>query len=200
MSNRSKPGCKVCRVSHDRALTDVDDRLLTLWQGDDGTRLGYRKLATWFNVRILRREMDQVGLTTLGKEAESTYERLRSDDPAISTEVRRRLEMDGLDVDTLEDDFVSYGVIRTHLKECLGAEHEQPSSDWETDAIAITKGHAESKFAEAVSSLITKGNLETQTEIEVSVNVMLECGNCQAQIPLDRALRRGYVCNCQSEL
>lgn len=74
-----KYGCKVCRVLDQRDLEGYDEHMLSAWRGDGPNRNGYRELARWLNVTLLRREMDEVGLSTLGGEADSKYERLQND-------------------------------------------------------------------------------------------------------------------------
>lgn len=193
----SDHGCKVCRVLDEYGMEGYENRLLEQWQADPPQRKGYRRLAEWFNTLMLRREMDRAGLSTLGDEAESKYERLRSDEP-IAEEVATELENKGVPIDRLRDDFVSYGVIRTHLKECLDSDVELSSGEWERDAIEISRNHATTKITEAVRSLRNKGQLAAGGDVSVSVSVELECENCHASVPVDRAIRREYVCRCEA--
>lgn len=189
-------GCKVCRVLDERRLEKYDDRLVEQWKGDGKPRKGYRRLARWLNVTLLRREMDMVGLSTLGNEAESKYDRLVEDD-ANAVELERVLEREGIDVDRLRDDFVAYGVVRKHLKECLGAEYREPdSSEWQQQAIEIATDHARSRVSDAVSSLQSRGDIEAGGTLNVEVTAEVECTDCRSKVPLQRALRRGYVCHC----
>ncbi|MCW8173611.1 hypothetical protein D8S78_23420 [Natrialba swarupiae] len=159
-------------------------------------RSGYRQLARWLNVTLLRREMDKVGLSTLGDEAESKYDRLR-EEGTTSSEVAAMLEREGIDVERLQDDFVSYGVVRTHLLDCLDAEYEkEESSEWEREAIEIARNHAKEKIVSAVRSLERKGKLRGGEDITVHVDVDLECESCQTRVPLRRAIYRGELCDC----
>lgn len=191
-------GCKVCRVLDERGLNDYDERLVEQWHGDEKSRKGYRQLARWLNVTLLRREMDVVGLSTLGNEAESKYDRLVAED-SNAVELERVLEREGIDVDRLRGDFVAYGVIRKHLKKCLGVEYQKPeSSEWEQEAIDIASEHAKSRISDAVSSLQSKGEIAAGRDIDVAVTVELECPECRSKVPLQRAMRRGYICNCAS--
>ncbi|OLZ39180.1 hypothetical protein A6E15_17375 [Natrinema saccharevitans] len=172
-----------------------EEQLLEQWQADGPQRKGYRQLAEWFNTLMLRREMDRAGLSTLGDEAESKYERLRSDE-AVAEEVASELANAGVPIERLRSDFVSYGVIRTHLKECLSADVDLSSGDWERDAIEISTDHATTKIEAAVRSLRNKGRLSAGGDVSVSVTAELECENCHARVPVDRAIRREYVCRC----
>ena len=194
----SEQGCKVCRLLSERDMAQYNERLVEQWQGPPDQRMGYRRLATWLNVTMLRREMDRSGLDTLGNETESKYERLTGDDETIAREVRRSLREAGVFIDELLDDFVSYGVVRTHLKDCLGAEREtnHSDSDWERDAIEIAQDHAETKVSEAVQTLVNKNKLSVIPGAEVTVEAEIQCPDCHLRVPLERAMRRGYVCDC----
>lgn len=187
-------GCKVCRVLDERDMGGYDERLAERWRAEGPNRMGYRALATWLNTTMLRREMDAAGLSTLGDEAESRYERLTTEDETVASEVRSTFRTEGVPIDDLVDDFVSYGVVRTHLLECLDLDRpEQSPSDWEKDALSITRQHAESKASEAVTSLVNKGAIRAAGSIDVSVSIELECTETHQKVPLERALRRGYV-------
>ena len=193
-------GCKVCRVLDEREMDRYEQRLVDQWQADRPQRKGYRQLSTWLNVLMLRREMDRAGLSTLGDEASSKYARLTDVDTTVAAEVRDDLANSGVDVERLEDDFVSYGVVRTHLQECLGAERKQPpSTEWEPEALDIAQSQAERKASEAVQTLVNKGKLTAGGDVTVHVAVELECDACHVQVPADRAVRRGYICNGEYE-
>ena len=191
-------GCKVCRVLAERELGHYDERLLTEWRGEEGARKGYRSLAEWLNVTLLRREMDAAGLATLGDEAESKYERLRADD-ATAREVARLLERDGVDVAALKADFVSYGVVRTHITDCLGAEYEPTAAgDWERETIDIATDRACEKVRKVVGSLRRKGDLDGGESVAVHLDADVECEDCHTRVPLRRALGRGHICQCRN--
>lgn len=188
-------GCKVCRVLDERGVEQYSEQLLEQWQDDDGQRKGYRALARWLNTSLLRREMDKAGLSTLGGEAESKYDRLQDPEGA---EIERMLQREGVDIQGLQTDFVSYGVIRTHLLECLGAEYDAPDTEteWEEESISIARDHAREKIEDAVSSLVNKGEIEVGGDVDIHLDAEIECGDCQIRAPLRRVRRRGYVCDC----
>jgi hypothetical protein len=190
-------GCKVCRVLDERGMQGYESRLVAQWKGEAGQRKGYRNLSKWLNVTILRREMDRSGMSTLGNEAESQYERLQRED-TVAEEVRTNLRTAGIPIDSVEADFVSYGVVRTHLTECLGESYEHEEGDWEAESIEMTRSFAESKLSEAVRSASKKGKLEAVGDISVSVSIELECEATHVRVPIDQALRRGYVSKPQA--
>ena len=191
----SRNGCKVCRVLDERNMKQYEDKLVDQWQTDGPDRKGYRQLAEWLNVTMLRREMDRAGLSTLGREAASKYERLEEAAPSVAEEVATDLAAAGIDVDRLRTDFVSYGVVRTHLRDCLDLEYSVESGDWEADAIEMARDYATEKVAAAAQSLHNKGELDAGA-LAVNVDVGLECESCHATVPADRAIRRGYICEC----
>jgi hypothetical protein len=170
-----------------------EDRLVDQWQADSPNRKGYRQLADWLNTMMLRREMDQAGLSTLGDEPESKYQRLTGDDETVADEVRNDLHNEGINVDSLDSDFVSYGVVRKHLKECLDLDRDIESTDWEAEAIKYTHEHASGKLEDAIRSLLNKERLAACGDVEAHVFFEVECEGCHTRVPVDRALRRGYI-------
>lgn len=199
----SEYGCKLCRVLDERGLVDYDERMLAQWRGETGPRKGYRTLATEFNTMLLRREMDRAGVSTLGDEAESKYARLTGDNEAVAREVREVLKGEGVPIDELEADFVSYGAVRTHIKSCLNSDYEpevsSKKSDWERTTIDIARSTAVEKTTEAVGAMISSESLEIGGEPSVKVDISVECSSCHTRIPVERAIRRGYVCRCGTD-
>lgn len=191
-------GCKVCRVLEERDMEQYEGQLTDQWQADPPERKGYRQLADWLNTTMLRREMDRAGLSTLGDEARSKYERLQSSDGSVGEEVATDLAGAGIDVNSLQKDFVSYGVIRTHLRDCLNLNYTAETGDWEAEAIEMAREFANKKITEAVRSLGNKKNI-AGGEVGVDINVELECKSCHAAVPVDRAVRRGYICDCEQQ-
>ncbi|WP_435320989.1 rod-determining factor RdfA [Haloarchaeobius sp. TZWSO28] len=190
-------GCKVCRVLAKYDAEYYDERLIQQWTAPKPERKGYRQLADWLNSNLLRQEMDKVGMSTLAGEVESKYERLQGDS-TTAIELEQQLESEGVRIDELTDDFVSYGVIRRHLKECLEATREETTTEWEETSIEIATARAEQKVSEAVQSLLNKGKVDSSENVRVTLTAELECEECQTRIPVDRALRRGYLCSCAS--
>ena len=188
-------GCKVCRVLDERGLERFDDELVARWHGDSGERMGYRRLADWLNTTLLRREMARVGLPTGGGEARSRYERLTDDDTAEA--VRELLAREGVAVDALCEDFVSYSVVRTHLRDCLEEEREpSPPADWEVDRIAELEAYATAEAADAIRSLVNKGTLSAGGEVEPAVSIRVTCSSCGATVTVEEALSAGTFCDC----
>lgn len=190
--------CKLCRVLSEWDVERYEDRLLRDWQGKNGPRKGYRTLAREINVMLLRREMDRAGVTTLANEASSKYDRLTGEDETIARETRRLLRNEGVPIESLTSDFVSYGTVRTHLTSCLDAEYDPPDSSgrWTTESIDIATENAQQKIEEAVNALVNRDELHVGGDVSVGLDVTLTCSVCDARVDVDRAIRRGYVCSC----
>lgn len=188
-------GCKVCRVLDERELDHLDAELVARWHGEDGERMGYRRLADWLNTALLRTEMEIVGMPTEAGEARSRYERLTDDDRG--GEMRELLRRGGVAVDDLLDDFVSYSVVRTHLTDCLGEERDpEPAGAWEAERLEQIETYAAEQAEGPIRSLVNKGELVAGGAIEPTVSVSLTCTDCGAAVPLADALEAGRICEC----
>lgn len=106
---------KVGRLIETYNLGDAGEELEVRWtRGQD--RWSLRRLADWFNIRLLEDAMSEAGVQSTDDELATTYELLTGDevDEASHVQVRRRLERAGVDVEMLVDEFVTYQAIRTY--------------------------------------------------------------------------------------
>ena len=199
----SSETCKIDRVVETYGLDEtgdgrsLDERLLARWTGsDDRPAEGYRTLTEWFNKRLLRNVYDEHGRDSLGGRVESDYDALTSDDELVATEVAESLRADGIDAESVRQDLVSWGTMRTHLKECLDGEKDvSPSeSGWERDAVAKARSFAAEKAESALSSLASKGVVADADTAAIEVGIHVSCPECPTRVPFDVALERGYVC------
>lgn len=200
----SDTACKLDRVVDTYDLHGADPRhdslsdgLLRRWRGDgEHAASGYRTLTEWFNKRLLRRVFDRHGRDALGTSVEHDYEALSGEDDLRREEVAESLAADGIDAEQLRKDMVSWGTMRTHLKNCLDGEKPRPSgsSDWERETVEMAKGFATEKVESALSSLASKGALEGFEEASVAVQIQLNCQHCPTRVPFEVALEQGYVC------
>lgn len=198
------PGCKVDTAverygleSADPAYGSIDDGLLARWKGsDDRAPMGYRSLTEWFNKRLLKRVYDEHGRDSLGARVDSDYEALRADDDLVSEEMIESLRSDGIDAERVRDDMVSWGTMRTHLKECLDGEKETRTAEteWERESIDKAREVTREKAERALSSLDTKGQIEGIESSDIEVQIQISCESCPTRVPFEVAFERGYVC------
>jgi len=200
----TEPGCKVDTAVEryglkgaDPVYESIDDGLLARWQGaDNRSPMGYRSLTEWFNKRLLKRVYDDHGRDSLGARVDSDYEALRSDDELVSEEMVESLRADGIDAEAVRGSMVSYGSMRTHLKECLGGEKATPTAEteWERESIAKARNVAREKAERALSSLDTKGEIDGAASADIDVQIRVGCRSCPTRVPFEVAYERGYVC------
>ncbi|MDS0222816.1 hypothetical protein NDI54_15830 [Haloarcula sp. S1AR25-5A] len=197
-------GCKVDTVidkyglaSLDPVYGSLDKGLLARWTGgDDRTEMGYRSLTAWFNKRLLKRVYTEHGRESLDTRIDSDYETLRGDDDLRRDELIERLQAVGIPGETLLNDMVSWGTMRTHLNDCLDGrkEPQKAATNWEQESVATAKTVVERKAETALSSLAKKGDIDGGDAAEIDAQIQLGCPECPTRVPFDVALQRGYVC------
>lgn len=192
-------GCKIETVCANRGLRTLPDRLVDR-RVDAGDSL--RDLERFFNREVLAAAMRAAGVELLDGEAANVYRLLTDDDvsDAARTEARGRLRRAGVDVDAVRDDFVTYGTVRTHLRECAGVETAREST---VDAASVRDtalglfGRAEAITEREVSRLAETEAFEAG-EVTVSLTARVTCETCGEEYRLLRLLDRGG-CGCRGE-
>lgn len=202
--------CKVGVVANKREVTvnadeNVHDYLVARWLGlDQYPAKGVRKLAEWFNKKLLRDAYTAHGRTVTDVRITSEYEALTGDDEVEKGEIIDDLQSDGIDGEQLVDDFVSRSTMRRHLTECLGASKDTPDStdsetNWEIEQVQRSKEYLRAKVDESVRSLANKGQLPGGADADVDISIVLSCPDCSTQVRLQTALEREYICQTHHE-
>lgn len=195
--------CKVGRVadkydlSSGLAEADINEGLGERWLGRGGhPETGLRPLVDWFQRKLLTAVYIEQGRSTAAHRLTADHDALTSDDDAVRRAALDELAADGIDGEALLDDFISTATLYRHLTDCLGLEKqpEEAGSDWEQGKVDYTERLVENYIADALESWENKGELPLATEADLSVNVYLECPVCLKQTDIERARRRGYVC------
>lgn len=198
-----RPTSKVARLIDEYGLQGLGAELEDRWTADGDERMSLRDLADLFNERLLERVLFDAGLDGLEVGVERTYENLTNDEVStgVRVETRNRLERNGVDLEALERDFVTYQAIRTYLREWRGAEYQHLS-----DAEKIEKDLASIQRLVTRAASVTEDRIEKLCdtdridlgEFEVVFNFSVICRECgtQQSIP-DLFERRG--CECQRE-
>jgi hypothetical protein len=190
---------KVARLLEEYELEGLGAELERRWTADGDERMSLRDLADYFNAEVLEASMADAGMQPLSGEADNVYHLLTGEDvtSADRTRTRRRLEREGVDVDALLSDFVTYQAIRTYLKRDRGAEHTTDDRDRtivEAENIQRLRGRTVTVTEGKLDQLrrsdeIVLGN----ARVFVDVNVL--CEDCGAQYEVDELLDRGG-CDC----
>ncbi|WP_123539351.1 rod-determining factor RdfA [Halosimplex salinum] len=205
MTNRQdeQPDNKVDRVVDKYDLGDLGRELERRWTGDGRERQSLRDLAHYFNRRVLESAMDEAGVVTLQGELENIYDLLTGDDvtEGARTQARNRLEREGIDVDDLQNDFVSHYAVHTYLRDHRDAEYEAGDDDNQREKSVETIQRLTSRL-----SAVTRRNVENLRStdrldigpVDVIADVQVVCQECGRQEdPLELIERGG--CRCRVE-
>lgn len=192
---------KVGRVIVEYGLEELGEELERYWRGDGVKRRSLRDLATHFNQHILRAAMVEAGQNPLEGEPANIYRLLTSDDvtSGTRTNVERRLEREGIDIESLRDDFVSHQAIHTYLTDYCGVTLEDQMKGEPVDN-AINRIQQLNARSKAVSESAIAGLLN-QDEIyigehNVTIDAQVVCRDCNSQYDLVQFLQQGS-CSCE---
>jgi hypothetical protein len=196
----AKRDYKVGRLIEKYSLDAVEDELVAEWTREDDERASLRDLADEFNRRILRAALREANVDPHRRDISKVYRMLNDDDVSsgVRLQSRRELEQDGVDVDALERDFVTYQSIYSFLREYCGARYERPSDEEQLESdverinrlISRTRAVAESDL----ERLDDTGRI-TVGEHKVFVDVQVYCQDCDSQFPFSELLTEGG-CDC----
>lgn len=182
---------------------DYGVELEAAWTGESGERASLRDLAASFNRDLLAAAMDDAGTSTIDGEIERVYRALDGDGvtAGTTTEVRSRLAREGVDVESLERDFVTYQAIRSYLQRERGADYQGPDAGNRRERTAETIGRLRSRLA-----AVTENNLAqlreadqlTLGEFRLFTSVDVLCEECGSQYPAVELIERGG-CDCRDD-
>jgi hypothetical protein len=204
VNSEGKADNKVARLLEEYGLgSDFGDRLEELWTAEGSERESLRTLADRFNERLLESAMADAGMSTVDGEVANMYRLLTADDVSSGnrTEARRRLAENGIDVEQLERDFVTYQAIRSYLKDYRGAEYESGSETTRTDSVIETiqrlKSRTRSVAEKNLEQLRETGRI-TLGEFRLFIDISVLCEECDTQYEFVELIKRGG-CECESE-
>lgn len=191
---------KVIRIIDEYDLDGIGDLLVELWTADDpDERESLRSLADRFNQRVLGEALDDVDEQLLDQEIENVYRILTEDDVSVAdrTRIERRLERQGIDVDALRSDFVSYQAIRTYLTKHREAEYSRD------DEARIERTEEHIQRLRSRTGSVTESNIErlrnsgdlSVGSFHVTVDVRIICDDCGSQLDVGELIDRGG-CDC----
>lgn len=191
---------KVARLIEAHELEPLGEELERRWTAEED-RSSLRDLASYFNRRLLRDALRRADVRPLDGEVENIYRLLTAEDGGSDhARVRRRLERDGVDVGSVESDFVTYQAIRTYLKKHRGAEYTPDESDpleRETENIQQLRGRVDSVTAGKLRQLRDSGRLDLG-EFRTLVDVRVVCEGCNTRFDAVELLERGH-CDCSTD-
>jgi len=201
MAPPDRPDSKVARLIDRYGPHGLGDELERRWTADGAERLSLRDCATLFNERLLEQALVDAGIDALQRDVETTYERLTGEDvtAGVRTETRNRLVHDGVDIDDLDSDFVTYQAIRSYLTQYRDASYEGPSDaekvEADIESIQRLLARTLSVTEERIEALQSTGRLDIDA-FEVLLDAQVLCQDCGSQYSVTELLEmRG--CECQ---
>jgi hypothetical protein len=191
--------CKVARLIEERALDGIGDRLEERWTAEGDDRLSLRDLADEFNRTLLRTAMEASGMQPFDGDVETLYRRLTGDDVSGADQIRteRRLDREGVDVDRLQDEFVTYQAIRTYLTDHRGATYSGGTEDQvasEREHVQRLRERLRTVTDSKLEQLRRNGDLDLGS-FRTLVDVTVLCNDCGSQYGVETLLDDGG-CDC----
>jgi hypothetical protein len=191
---------KVGRVIEAYELDGQGEWLETHWTGDGVERRSLRDLADAFNRRVLEAAMQEAGMDPLENDVQSTYDLLTDDEASSGTRVdlRNRLEWNGIDVESLESDFVSHQAVHTYLTKARGVEREEPETDPREkglETIERLQGRTQAVTADTLDRLANGGEIDLEG-FGVFVDIRITCDDCGTQYQVADLVEQGG-CDCR---
>ena len=196
------PNTKVARLLKKYDFDSLGDEIERRWTGQNGERDSLRTLADVFNQRILQQAMENSGMDPLDGEVQNVYELLTGDDvtSGTQTEAETRLQQQGIDIEELRNDFVTYQAIRTYLKEIRDVEYnreETNSVETARSGFSRLMGRTTAVVEQKLQSLASANKLTLGTP-RVRTTVSVYCEDCETQYDVTTLLGRGG-CDCEGK-
>jgi hypothetical protein len=193
---------KVGRLIQDYELEGLGEELERRWTRQEN-RSSLRDLADYFNRQLLQAALESGETGFLDGEVEYLYRLLTDEDvtSGVRQQARNRIEQYDVDVETLENDFVSYQSIRTYLKNYRDVNPPDTSSTPE-DRIERKRSMIQrltARLADVTEqSLHELANASTIIigEFDVIVTVRVHCTSCGTQMPVSELLTN-RSCECE---
>lgn len=198
-STRGRPR-KLPRLIDDYDLEDIGTELEARWTGTNAPAESLRDLAHWLNRELLEHAMEDAGMDSLAEEVASIYSTLTDDDVSSGkrTQVRRRLERAGVNVEQIERNFVSRQAVYTYLTKNRGVEKpedEIASKDREVDAVRKLISRTGAVAEDKLTRLRNRGDITLGT-FRSSVDVTVHCLECESHYTFDALIQNGG-CDCR---
>lgn len=197
---RSGQRSKVAKNIEKYGLQEVGDELERLWITEDpDDRMSLRELADRFNQRLLLCALETAGVQTLDGEIENIYRLLTNGMVSGVDQMRteRRLEREGIDVEAIENDFVSYQSIRTYLT-------KYRDLDYSKEVNRLDSTHGTVQRLRSRTNTVTESKLErlldteeiTLGDFRVMTDISVLCKDCGTKRDITDLLeRRGCECD-----
>jgi hypothetical protein len=191
-------GTKVARLIDAYDLSGMGARLEAAWTGASGERTSLRDLADEFNERLLEARLREAGVSPRDIETTRTYEALREGSSSERTRAQRRLEREGVDVESLSSDFVTHQAVHTYLRQDREAtlpEENEDVIERKIETLEKLQGRVAVVTETTIESLASAEELD-HPEYDILVDVQAICSKCGSNQSISELFREGG-CKCE---
>lgn len=190
---------KVQRIINRYGLDGMGQQLEDRWLGNNGEAESLRDLADELNLKILQSAVEAVGQVMITSELETMYEVLMGDSSSSAdrTKVRRDLERAGIDVDRLENDFVTHQAIYTYLTKGRGVSKETETRDpieSSQETINRLRSRTELVTESEIERLSSRSAISIGT-FDTLVTITVACQDCGTHLDVSTLLSE-QSCQC----
>lgn len=201
-SGRSYKRSKVARLIEEYDLGDIGADFERRWTTDEGNRTSLRDLATQFNHRLLDATMREAGQMPLEGEVENIYQLLTDADitSGVRTQASQTLEQEGIDVESLKNDFVSHQAIYSYLVKYRGASQKRSTPEDRikkaTESIGRLENRARAVTASTLRWLVNNDELAVG-DFQIQTQILVHCNDCDQTLGIHQLLASDG-CACES--
>ncbi len=170
------PTYKVGKVIQRRSLHDMARELEKRWTGQKREAQSLRELATYFNKELLRSVLGESDQQYRRGEIDHIFEGLTRDNVSVGeqTRIRKQLERSGIDVESLQKDFVTHQAIHTYLTKGRDVTKDTGSAD------RVKQG------SETINRLRSRLNAVTETTLtQLAENDAVTLGSCNVIVDVN---------------
>ena len=210
IENETHSTCS-CKIGRNIDKYGLDDLNQELTQKRKTNNASLRDLADYINQRILGAALSDAGVDSTdtlydaisGDEMTTElYESLTSDDTPTErvARLRTRLTQLGVDIDTVESDWVTHPTVRSHLRECQDidtARSANLTADDARDTIEWARTQCVNIVAQTFTRLRNAGIVSTGS-LNVTLTIQITCTNCGDTYRPGQLLNH-RTCSCSSE-
>lgn len=202
VSETSGSRYKVERVIERYDLDGWGEELERRWLGESTESESLRDLADNVNLAILRNAIEEAGQVVIDSEVETTYEVLEGDaaSSADRSKIRRDLSRAGVDVEELENDFVTHQAVYTYLTKGRGVSKEAKQGDpieSSDETINRLKSRTGVVTESELKRLVSRSEI-TLGEFDVLVTINVVCQDCGTQRDVS-GLLADKGCDCVAD-
>jgi hypothetical protein len=195
---------KIIRVIGKYDLEGLADEMVAAWTGEGEEKRSLRQLATEFNQRVLEASMREAGRNAYDENVSNLYRLLTDGEVSsgVRTETRERLRQDGVDIDEVEEDFVSHQAVHTYLtkhRNVTPSAHDQSIESRRESALKTVlrlQSRSVAVIRNTLDWLIAADAIELK-EYDIVTETTVICKECGISKPIDDLIDDGG-CYCQS--